>query len=559
MKKNNYNTIKFYSILTGLLVVGVFSGFYYFNINNDQIYLQINRSIDLFGKVYREISFNYVDEIDPDKFMEAGIEGMLSVLDPYTTYMNGRKNEDIDLIQTGKYAGVGITVGTRDDKIVITGLMDGYSAQKQGIMPGDVVLEIAGNSMVGKKSENVREFIRGEPGTEVKIVISREGEPNTMEFTLTREEIKLKNVTYSNIIHNDIGYIKLERFSRSAGEDVKYAIKELKERGNLSGLILDLRENPGGLLEAAYEIAKKFVPNKSLIVSTKGRTPISERKYVSNEEPIAGDIPMVALVNEQSASSSEVVVGSLQDLDRAVIVGNKTFGKGLVQTVTGLSNNTSLKITTAKYYTPSGRCIQKIDYMHKNNEGVFAIKPDSLKEHFKTLNGRDMLEAGGIYPDSIVLNDSVSGYVYELIRKSHIFKFSVQYVNANRKDENFVLSMPNVMKEFKKYLKDKKFEYKNDIEKKLNDISKLASLQNYSSEFMNQLKAMEKSVKNENEKEFERNEKLISQLLETEILGIWKGEPERIANRLKYDNQLKVATDILHNKKLYNKLLSIKN
>jgi carboxyl-terminal processing protease len=557
MKKNDYNKIKFYSIFVGLFVVGLFSGLHYFN--NDQMYLQINRSIDIFGKVYREVSFNYVDEIDPDKFMEAGIEGMLSVLDPYTTYMDGRRNEDLDLIQTGKYAGVGITTGIRDDKIVITNLMDGYSAQKKGLMPGDTILEIAGTSMLGKKLESVREFVRGDPGTEVKFIISREGEPNPMEFVLIREEIKLKNVTYFDIIHNDIGYIKLERFSRSAGEDVKHAVKELKERGELSGLILDLRENPGGLLEAAYEIVKKFVPNKSLIVSTKGRNPISERKYTSNEEPIAGDIPMVALVNEQSASASEVVVGALQDLDRAVVVGNKTFGKGLVQTVTTLTNNTSLKITTAKYYTPSGRCIQKVDYMHRNKDGVFAIKPDSLREHFRTLNGRDVVEAGGITPDSIVANDSTNSYINELIRKSHIIKFSIKYVNANKNKENFVLSMPDVMREFKKYLKEKNFEYRNDIEKRLDDINKLASSKNYSPEFMNQLKLMEKSVKNESDKEFDRNEKLISKVLETEIIGTWKGETERIGNMLRYDNQLKVAVDILHDKKLYNKFLSIKN
>jgi len=554
---NVYNKIKNYFVLVVSMLLFLSSGFYYFN--DDQIYLQINRGIDLFGKVYREVSFNYVDEIDPDKFVESGIEGMLSVLDPYTTYMNEKRNDDLDLIQTGKYAGVGITVGMRDNKIVITSLMDGYSAQKKGVVPGDVILEIGGNSMVGKRTESVREFVKGDPGTEVKFVISREGEPKPLEFILTREEIKLKNVTYFNIIQNDVGYIKLEHFSRSASEEVRQAIKELKERGNLSGLILDLRENPGGLLESAYEIAKKFVPNKSRIVSTKGRNPVSERQFVSNEEPIAGNIRMVALVNEQSASSSEVVVGALQDLDRAVIVGNKTFGKGLVQTVVSLTNNSSLKITTAKYYTPSGRCIQKIDYMYKNNEQIFAIKPDSLKEHFKTLNGRDMLEAGGIYPDSVVPNDSLSSYVNELIRRAYIFKFAVQYVNANKKKENFVLPLPTIMKEFKNYLKEQNFEYKNEIGKRLEDISKLASANNYSSDFMNQLKAIEKSVKLESGKEFDRNEKAISQVLETEIMGIWKGETERIANGLKYDSQLKVAVDIVHDKKLYNKLLNIKN
>jgi carboxyl-terminal processing protease len=296
-----------------------------------------------------------------------------------------------------------------------------------------------------------------------------------------------------------------------------------------------------------------------LIVSTKGRNPLSERKYISNEEPIAGDIPMVVMVNEHSASASEVVVGALQDLDRAVVVGNKTFGKGLVQTVANLTNNSSLKITTAKYYTPSGRCIQKVDYMHMSKEGVFAIKPDSLKEHFRTLNGRDMVEAGGITPDSIVANDSSNSYINELTRKLYLFKFAAKYVNANKNKENFGLSLPDAAKEFKKYLKDQKFEYKNDVKKKLEDINKLVSSKNYSTEFMNQLKTLEKSIKSENKKEFDRNEKIIYQMLETEIMGIWKGDTERIGNKLKYDIQIKAAVDILHDKKLYNKFLSIKN
>lgn len=556
MKTLNQN-IKLYFILICLIFTGLFSGFYYFS--DDNLYIKINKSIDLFGKVYREIIFNYVDEVDPEKFIEAGINGMLSSLDPYTVYVDEKKNEDIDLIQTGKYAGVGITVGMRDDNIVIISLMEGYSAQKKGLLPGDRILEINGVSMIGKRVDDVRTYVRGEPGTDVKMVIEREGESKPLEFILQREEIKLKNVTYYSIIDNNIAYIKLERFSRSAGDEVRRAIKELKAKGNLEGIILDVRDNPGGLLDAAVDIVKKFVPKNSLIVSTKGRMPESEKKYYSDEEPTAGDLPLAVLVNNSSASASEIVAGAIQDLDRGIIIGTKTFGKGLVQSVTGLTYNSSLKITTAKYYTPSGRCIQKIDYMHKGKDGLFITKPDSLKQHFKTLRGRDVVEAGGITPDSLVSPDSTDEFIKELIRKSMFFKFAVYYVKNNKNISLDFVVDDNVLKEFKNYLKEKKFEYQDEAEKRFNDIIAIASSRKYSAQFINEVKNLQKSIKTEREKDFDRNSNHIKQLLENEIVGVAKGQTEQIGNSLKYDKQLKIATNILKNKKLYNKFLLIKN
>lgn len=558
MKKVFPKNFKLKFVASAFLLLVLFSGFYFFS-DDDNIYLKINRSIDLFGKIYREVSFNYVDEIDSDKFIEAGINGMLSALDPYTVYIDEKKNEDIDLIQTGKYAGVGITIGMRDDNIVIISLMEGYSAQKKGLMPGDKILEIAGVSMTGKKVDDVRQYVKGDPGTDVKMIIEREGEEKPLEFILQREEIKLKNVTYYTVIHDNIGYIKLERFSRSAGDEVRRAVKELKAKGTLNGIILDVRDNPGGLLDAAIEIVKKFVPRNSLIVSTKGRQPDSEKKFYSDEEPIAGDIPMVVLVNNHSASASEIVAGAIQDLDRGVIIGNKTFGKGLVQTITGLTYNSSLKITTAKYYTPSGRCIQKIDYMHKNKDGVFSMKPDSLKQHFRTLRGRDVVEAGGINPDSTVIPDSTDEFVSELIRRAMLFKFAVSYSNDKKKNGLDFKMSNEVVAGFRNYLKEKKFDFKDAAEKKLGEIIQIASAKKYSKEFISELKLLEKSVKSERDKDFDRNEKIIKQLLEVEIIGVMRGQTEQIAAGLVYDNQLKAAVDILKNKKMYNKFLNIKN
>jgi carboxyl-terminal processing protease len=542
--------------ITGIVFIGIFAGFIL--LDDDKVYLKINKSIELFGRVYREVTLNYVDDLDPDKFMQAGIEGMLSTLDPYTIYIDEKKNDDIDLIQTGKYGGIGITVGMRDGNIIIVSLMEGYSAQKKGLMPGDKLLEIDGKKIQGMRVDDVKQFVRGEPGTDVKIKIEREGEKEPIEFVLQREEIQVKNVTYSGIVGDKVGYIRLERFSRTAGEEVRKAIKSLKSQENLSGIILDLRNNPGGLLEAAVDVTKKFVSKNSIIVSTKGRKADSEKKYISDEEPIATDISLVVLVNNQSASASEIVAGAIQDLDRGLIVGNKTFGKGLVQSIVNLSYNSSLKVTTAKYYTPSGRCIQKIDYMHKGKDGLFLIIPDSLKKHFKTINGRDVTEAGGILPDSVVIIDSTSDYTSELIRKAMFFKFAVQFAITHKELEKDFKVTDNLISDFEKFLKSKNFEYKDESEKKMEELWKIAKSKDYSVAFMGHLKEMEKQIKVEKENEFVRNKDEIKYNLEFEIVGNLKGQTEQIAYSVNYDKQVLTAIKLLNNKKLYSKILNIK-
>ncbi|MEK6566071.1 MAG: S41 family peptidase, partial [Bacteroidota bacterium] len=372
------NVIYVSVLVAGFLMLG-FSG----NADND-LFLRINKGIDVFGKVYKEIAINYVDDVDPDRFMRAGIDGMLKTLDPYTVYIGEKESDELDLVTTGKYGGVGITIGNRDGMITVISLMEGFSAARQGIEVGDRIVDVDGKRVVGSSLEDVRQLVRGAPGTEVRVKIEREGAIEPLEFALMREEIPVRNVTYTGYVEKGLGYIRLERFSRTAGDDLRNALKDLRVTGELKGLVLDLRDNPGGLLDIAVETSAKFLAESSLVVSTRGRRGDADRKYYSTEKPMLVDVPLVVLVNRGTASASEIVSGAIQDLDRGVIVGSRTFGKGLVQTITRLSDNSSLKITTARYYTPSGRCIQEIDYSHRTRDGNVVTFADSLKREFRT-------------------------------------------------------------------------------------------------------------------------------------------------------------------------------
>jgi carboxyl-terminal processing protease len=403
-----------------LLVIG--AGFTLLPDTN--MFLKINKGIDIFGRVYREISTNYVDEVDPEKFMMAGIEGMLSTLDPYTVYIDSQDGDEVELMTNGKYGGIGVTIGVRDGALRVINVMDGHSAQRAGILPGDRLIEIGGVNVNDKKPEDVRNMTRGEAGTDVKVTIEREGSPKPLEFVLIREEIQIRNVTYADYVGDGIGYIRLERFSRKAGEEVRQAIKELKIKGNLKAVVLDVRGNPGGLLDAAVDVVSKFVPRGTVVVSTKGRREEADRTYASTEDPLLPTTPLVVLTDRGSASASEIVTGSLQDMDRALIVGTRTFGKGLVQTILPLNYGAQLKVTTARYYIPSGRSIQEIDYQHRDRGGVFATMPDSLRHVFSTAHGRKVFEHGGIAPDSLVEDEDEGPMVRDLLRKSFFFRFA---------------------------------------------------------------------------------------------------------------------------------------
>jgi carboxyl-terminal processing protease len=521
-------------------------------------FLRVYRGIDTFTKVYKEVALNYVDEIEPERLMRSGIDGMLKTLDPYTVYIGEKENDEIDLVTTGKYGGIGVTIGLRDGAVTVINLLEGFSAAKQGIEVGDRIIEINGKPLKGKSLEDVRLLVRGVPGTEVKMRIEREGEKKPLDFVLVREEISIRNVTYTGYVGKGIGYIRLERFSRTAGDDVRSAIKDLRAQGELKAVVLDLRDNPGGLLESAVDVVSKFVPDSSLVVSTRGRKIDSERKYYSEETPMLRDVPLAVLVNRLSASASEIVAGAVQDLDRGIIAGTRTFGKGLVQTITRLSETSSLKMTTARYYTPSGRCIQEIDYWHRGPDGNETVIPDSLRKEYHTAHKRPVWEGGGIRPDTTVTDTLHNPFIDELYRKAMFFKYANHYAAEKKTlDSNFEVT-DAMIGDFEAFLKQKGFEYQDEGEAKLKELREIATTSRYDKSFFDGVGKLESILKAEEGREVHRYQEDVRTALRTEILGRMKGDKAQIESTFPSDVQLQTAIRILENKKVYNKLLGIK-
>jgi carboxyl-terminal processing protease len=518
-------------------------------------FLRINKSIDIFGRVYRELTLNYVDELDPEKLMRTGIDGMLGGLDPYTTFIGEGEGDDVELITTGKYAGIGITIGIRDGYVTIVTLMEGYAAERQGLQVGDRIIEIDGVMISGAKPEQVRSLTRGEPGTIVQMKVEREGESEPLEFAIVREEIKIKNISFAGFVDEGIAYVRLDRFSRGAGDELRTSIKDLNSKGSIKGLILDLRENPGGLLETAVDVASKFLPQASPVVSTRGRQQGTERKYTVREEPILKAEPLVVLVSRNSASASEIVAGAIQDLDRGVILGTRTFGKGLVQTVTSLVYNTQLKVTTAKYYTPSNRSIQEVDYMHKGKDGLFKTTPDSLKRQFQTAGGRPVYELGGVAPDTVVEKNEPSPLHRELLRKSMIFKFATAWATTRKDDSGKTSSDDVLMREFQAFVAEREFTYEDPGEVKLKELGEIAKNQSYTNATLLEIERLSKQIEMEKRNAFDRNRKEILRALRMEIAARCEGERGRIAASLSDDAQLQTAISLLKDEKTYRRLL----
>ncbi|MCW9095599.1 MAG: S41 family peptidase, partial [Ignavibacteriaceae bacterium] len=445
-------------LFIGILVTGFYPG-------RGDIYFEISKNLDLLGRVYKEIAFNYVDQVDPEKFLRAGIQGMLSSLDPYTIFIDEKKIEDIDLITNGKYGGVGISIGIRGDDVTVVEVMDGYAAQRQGIRIGDIIIEAGGKKISPKNIDEISSLVKGEPGSTVELKVIRNELQDTIQFNLVREEVLVKNVTYSGFYPENSNnvYLKLSNFSRSASDEIKKTIKELKDQKQINSIVFDLRGNPGGLLDIAVDICDKFLPRDQLVVSTRGRDSSSVKKYFSQEEPIVNnDVKIILLINGGSASASEIVAGALQDHDRAVILGTKSFGKGLVQTITPLSYNTSLKITTAKYYTPSGRCIQRIDYS-EGSEIIKDLTPDSEQKFF-TDHKREVFAKGGITPDTTVEFNIDGELTKDLLAKGHFFKFANNYFYNHPDAEYFNLTDDKIFSDFKDFLANENFSYKSNAE-----------------------------------------------------------------------------------------------
>tara|TARA_B100001115_G_C15835680_1_gene417788 strand:- start:1070 stop:2473 length:1404 start_codon:yes stop_codon:yes gene_type:complete len=460
---------------------------------------------------------------------------------------------------TGQYGGIGAIITKNGDWVLVSEPYEGFPADKAGLIAGDKFIEIAGESAKGKSTEDISKVLKGEPNTGVKVLIEREGFEKPFEVEIIREEIKLNSVPYYGLISDSIGYIKTRSFTRNISKEVIDAFKDMKANSELKGLVLDLRGNPGGLLNEAINMANIFIDRGQEIVYTKGKIKDWDKSYKARYEAIDTNIPLVVLINRSSASASEIVSGAIQDLDRGVVIGQRSFGKGLVQQTRKLSYNAQMKVTTAKYYIPSGRCIQALDYSNRDEDGSVGKVPDSLRTEFKTLkNERSVFDGGGITPDITIDPEKFSNILRSLISKRHIFNFANQYRRNNESIDDaksFVIG-DDVYSQFKQYLNDKEYEYETKTEKAIKKLEKEAEGEKYISELQDQLEVLSSKMDESKNNDIERFKSEISELLEMEIVTRYFYQRGKIETTIKHDEEIAKAIDVLENMELYNAILS---
>lgn len=521
-------------------------------------YFEISKNLDIFATLFREVNLYYVDEIQPGQLIKTGIDAMLESLDPYTNFIPEDDIEDARFMTTGQYGGIGALIRTRDDLIVIAEPYEDAPAAKADLRAGDVIIEVEGKSTKGKNTSDVVKVLKGQPNTPVKLLIKREGEENPIEKTIMREEIKVNNVPYYGMIDDKIGYIKLTGFTQDAGREVKDALTKLKENPALEGVVLDLRGNPGGLLREAINIVNVFVEKNIDIVSTKGKVKDWDKIYKSLNSPVDLTIPLAVLVNRSSASASEIVSGSIQDLDRGVVIGQRSFGKGLVQTSRPLSYNTQLKITTSKYYIPSGRCIQAKDYSHRNEDGSVGTVPDSMIKEFSTRAGRKVYDGGGVIPDVSLSVKEYTPISRSVMSNNIIFDFATRYrikhpeINTAK---SFTIT-PELFNEFSEFIATKEYSYKTESEELLTEWQKVAEREKYFDAAKSEFEQLKQKIEYDKKADIDKSKDQLSELLLDEITSRYYFQKGRIESSFGYDAELKKAVEILKDKTFYKDILS---
>jgi carboxyl-terminal processing protease len=522
-------------------------------------YFEIAKNLEIFATLYKEVNRYYVDDVNPTTLINSGIESMLSTLDPYTNYIPEDQIEDYRTMTTGEYGGIGSMISSREGKIIVVMPNENYPAHKAGLLIGDEILEIDGVVVTGKDVEDISKLLKGQANTPIKLKIRRIDKDKPFEVNLQREKIRINNVPYSGMVSQDIGLIQLSDFTRDASREVKNALNELKEKG-AKKIILDLRGNPGGLLSEAINIANLFLPKGVEIVSTKGKITEWNKSHESLNQPADLEIPIAVLVNNHSASASEIVSGVIQDYDRGVLIGKRTFGKGLVQATRPLSYNSKLKVTVAKYYIPSGRCIQEIDYSVRNPDGSPAKLPDSLRNEFKTKNGRPVYDGGGITPDIIVEDKKLSSLTVALLEKWLIFDYATEYRSKTPQISS--------LKEFKltdkdydsfvKWLKTKQYDYVTPTEKTLNELIETSKKENTYAHLQDEINLLKEKISKEKENDFIKYKDEILHLLSEEIISRYYWQKGKFEASFQHDSEVKEAISLLNDKEKYQKILSNK-
>lgn len=541
-----------------LFIAALLGGYAIISYSFVDSYFEVSKNLDIFATLFRELNIYYVDETNPGDLMKKGIDDMLASLDPYTNFIPESEIEDYRYMTTGQYGGIGALIRQDGEYVVISEPYEGFPAQKADLRAGDKLLKINDTETKGKKTEDVSKFLKGQPSSTIKLIIEREGEKKPIEKIINREEIKIKSVSYSGMVKNGIGYIKLTGFTENAANEVKDALMELKKNPEFKSLILDLRGNPGGLLKEAVDIVNLFEDKGTDIVSTRGKVKDWDRTHKALNNAVDLTIPIAILIDRGSASASEIVSGALQDLDRGVVIGQRSYGKGLVQQTRPLSYNAQLKVTVAKYYTPSGRCIQALDYSHRNEDGSVDKVPDSLISAFKTKSGRIVYDGGGVAPDITTETPKYSSILTSLVTKNLIFNYATKYRVAHNNitpAKDFKLTDAEY-DDFTAFLNGKDYDYTTKTEKTLDELKEHAKGDKALDAIKADIDALKQKVMHNKKEDLIKYKPEIKQFLEEEIVSRYYFQNGRLEASLKDDLDLKEAVSLLNDSEHYKTILT---
>lgn len=539
-----------------LLISGLSLGLFSYTDPGER-YFAIVKNLDIFATLFKEVNTYYVDEVNPNELMKIGIDAMLESLDPYTNYIPEDQIEDFRTMTTGQYGGIGAVVGKRNGVNTVLMPYEGFPAFEQGLRIGDVIEKIDGIEVSEKSTDDISKLLKGQANTSLTLSIRRHGVDKPMQIKLKREHIRIENVPYFGLIEEGVGYIKLSDFTPGAGKEVGRALEKLKEQGAKS-LVLDLRDNPGGLLSEAVNVSNIFIPKGSEVVSTKGKIEQWNKTYNALDAPLDTEIPLVVLTSSRSASAAEIVAGVIQDYDRGVLVGNKTFGKGLVQATRPLTYNSQLKVTTAKYYIPSGRCIQSIDYSHRNEDGSAGAVPDSLKVEFLTKRGRPVYDGGGIDPDVDVEQPRLAPISVSLLGKGLLFDYATEYHYAHEElpaPKDFSISDQEYT-EFTNWLADKEYDYTTEVEEKINELEESAKEEKSYENIKTQIEALRTNFAHNKKADLIEFADEVKFLLKQEIVSRYYLQKGMMEASFEHDENIRAAMEVLNAPQEYEQFLS---
>lgn len=549
---------RFKGFIAGIAVAG--TCFLFIQGKEANSYFEISKNLEIFANLFKELNGYYVDPIEPGRLVKTGVDAMLADLDPYTNYITESDIEDYEFQTTGKYGGIGANMRKKDDDIYVGDVYENSPAQKAGLHAGDLVISVDNQLIKGKTIDELSLLLKGSPGTQLVMKVKDAYTGEVSQKIITRGEIEVSSVPYAALVGPDknIAYVKLTQFTPACSRSVRTMLDSLKGLQNdLKGVVLDLRNNPGGLLDEAVNVCNLFIDRGQLIVSTKGKMPEMDKEYKTPGNAWDVKVPLTVLVNHSSASASEIVAGTVQDLDRGIIIGERSYGKGLVQVTKNLGYNAKLKLTIAKYYTPSGRCIQALDYTHRNPDGSVGKVPDSLKKTYYTKAGRTVLSGGGVEPDIHVENDPISKIAIALYTNNYLFDYATNYVKSHTAIPpagSFALSEPE-FNDFVKSLSNKDYSYKSETEMLLDSLKETATREKYFDAIKTDFTSLQSKVAHDKQQDLLKNKEEISHLLENEIVSRYYYLRGRIEQGLRYDTEFKKALELLGKQEQYQTLL----